>query len=59
MAYRIDYFRDGVKVGQVPFPGSLDDARRSTFGGMIKLDADTAKILDTEKNHQQVDVMKR
>lgn len=59
MVYRIDYFRDGVKVGQVPFPGSLDDARRSIFGGMIKLDADTAKILDTSKNNAQVDVVKR
>ena len=56
---RIDYFRDGVKVGSVPCPGTLDDALRAVNGGMIKLDADVARILDMDKNGKEISVVKR
>ena len=56
---RIDYFRDGVKVGSVPSPGTLDDALRAVNGGMIKLDAEVARILDMDKNGKEVRVVKR
>jgi hypothetical protein len=46
MAFRIDYFRKGEKVGAVPFPGSREESLNAAAQGLKRLDADVARVLD-------------
>jgi hypothetical protein len=59
MALRIDYFRQGVKVGSAPCPKTLDEAKIAALEGMIFLKADLAQILDMDLTGKLVGVVKR
>lgn len=58
MAFRIDYFREGTKVGAVPCPKSLDDVFKDAATGLVKHNADLARILDMDKKGKEVGVVK-
>jgi hypothetical protein len=57
MALRIDYFRKGVKVAAVPFPGSREESLSAAAKGLIRLDADIARILDMNHKGKEVGVV--
>lgn len=54
MAFRIDYFRRGLKVGAVPYPGSLEDCSNAAATGLKRHDADLARILDMDHKDREV-----
>ena len=59
MAYRIDYYRKFEKVGTVPCPMSLKDAMKAAKAGLVRLDADSASILDMDHKGKEVGMVKR
>lgn len=44
--YRVQYLREGVPVGSSPHSGTLDSAKQFARDGLIRHDADIARILD-------------
>jgi hypothetical protein len=59
MTFRTEFYRNGEMVGRVLSIGTLDDAIRATNGGMIKHNADVARILDLDKFNLEVHRVKR
>jgi hypothetical protein len=59
MAFRIDYFRKGVKVGAVPYPGSREDTLNAAANGLDRHDADTARVLDMDHKAKEVGLVTR
>jgi hypothetical protein len=59
MAFRIVYFRKGVRVGAVPSPTTLDAAHAAARKGLKQLDADKADILDMDNKSKVVGTVTR
>jgi hypothetical protein len=59
MAFRIEYFRQGVPVMAVPFPRSLGEAKAAALTGLDTHDADVARILDMDHKGTIVGVVRR
>jgi hypothetical protein len=59
MSFRIEYFRDDIKVGADPCLKPLDDAFKDALIGLGIHNADRARILDMNQKGKQVGVMKR
>ena len=53
MAFRIDYFRKGVKVGAVPYPGSRDESLNAAATGLKRHDADVTRIRDMDNKGKE------
>lgn len=58
MAYRIEYFSNGVLVGAVPCPKSLIDARLNARRGLKLHKAEFAKIVDMDARGVVVEIIK-
>jgi hypothetical protein len=48
MAYVIEYFRDGVKIGSVLWARTLDDTVQLAKDGLIRQQADLFRIIDDD-----------
>jgi hypothetical protein len=59
MAFRIDYFRKGVKVGAVPYPGSRQESLNASANGLARHDVDVARILDMDHKGKEVGLVTR
>jgi hypothetical protein len=59
MAFRVEYFRAGKKIGTDPCPISLEDATKSAQTGLIMHNADLARIRDMGNNGKEVGLVKR
>jgi hypothetical protein len=59
MALRIEYFRQGVQVGAVPCPTTLEEAKMAALEGLFIQNADLAKIVDMDNKGKLVGVVKR
>lgn len=49
MAYRIDYFRSGVKIMASPCPVSLEQVKIVARDGLYRFQADKAHVLDMDR----------
>jgi hypothetical protein len=54
LAFRIDYFRKGVKIAAVPFPGSREESLNANANGLKRLNAHEARILDMDHKGKEV-----
>ena len=54
MAFRIDYYRKGEKVGAVPYPGSRQESLNAATNGLKRHEADEARILDMDHRGKEV-----
>lgn len=59
MAYTIEYFRAGVKIGATPWNEPLPQTKQVARDGLIRHDADFARILDTQAGGVEVDSVRR
>lgn len=48
MAYVIEYYNEGVLKGKTPWTGSLEDTTRVARDGLVRHDADFARIINDE-----------
>jgi hypothetical protein len=46
MAYRIDYYRAGTKIGSFPCPKPRSDVTAAARAGLRRFNADAARIFD-------------
>ena len=54
MAYRIEYFREGREIGTTPWAQSLDDTIRVARDGLVRHQADFARIVDVDGSGAEV-----
>jgi hypothetical protein len=52
MAFRIEYFREGLLAGSTPHPGPQDETENFAKAGMIRHRADFYRIIDVASNTQ-------
>jgi hypothetical protein len=50
MAFRIDYFKEGLLAGSTPHPGPQDETENFAKDGMIRHRADSYRIIDVGSN---------
>jgi len=59
MTFRIEYYRDEVKVAAVSCPKSKADAQTDAIFGLGVYDADVARILNMDDNGKVVGTVRR
>ena len=50
MAFRIEYFKEGLLAGSTPHPGPQHEAEKFAKDGMIRHRADFYRIIDADSN---------
>ena len=50
MAFRIDYFKEGLLAGSTPHPGPQDETENFAKDGMKRHRADSYRIIDVGSN---------
>lgn len=57
--YRIEYFKDAVLIGTTPWSGTLDEVKKVADGGLVRHNADMARIIDVGGSGAEVDSVTR
>jgi hypothetical protein len=50
MAFRIDYYKEGLMAGSTPHPGPQQEAEKFAKDGLIRHRADFYRIIDVDSN---------
>ena len=50
MAFRIDYFKEGLLAGSTPHPGPQHDTEKFAKDSLIRHRADFYRIIDVDSN---------
>lgn len=54
MAYRIIYYKDGSEIGSTPWADTLERTKQAARDGLIRHQADMARIIDVDGSGAEV-----
>lgn len=54
MAYWIEFYEQGNKIGETPAPGSEEEAREHARQGLVTHKADFARVIDADAGGAEV-----